>query len=61
MKRIIQLVLVLFLILISVIVYKIYFLDKKEVLNKEIQKKTNIIDKKTSNQTKNNLILEGYC
>ena len=56
MKRIIQLVLVLFLILISVIVYKIYFSDKKEVLNKEIQKKTNIIDKKTSNQTKNNLI-----
>ena len=51
MKRIIQLALLLILILVSTIVYIIYFTE-----NKETQKKPEIINEKQSSKTKNNLI-----
>ena len=52
MKRVIQLVLFLILILISIIVYFVYFSE-----NKDKQIKTDIIkNDQISNQTKNNLI-----
>ncbi len=53
MKRIIQLVLFLFLLIIFIIFYKIYFTENKEIKVNSLEQKDQLSIKKNNNQIKN--------
>ena len=53
MKRIIQLVLFLFLLIIFIIFYKIYFTENKEIKVNSLEQKDQLLIKKNNNQIKN--------
>ena len=53
MKRIIQLVLFLFLLIIFIIFYKIYFTENKEIKVNSLEQKDQLLIEKNNNQIKN--------
>lgn len=53
MKRIIQLILFLFLLIIFIIFYKIYFTENKEIKVNSLEQKDQLLIKKNNNQIKN--------
>ncbi len=53
MKRIIQLILFLFLLIIFIIFYKIYFTENKEIKVNSLEQKDQLLIEKNNNQIKN--------